>query len=122
MKSKIILTLIASGLIVAPILKADPPIVVQPGTGSTTTTTTTTVDTPGVWTTVPDDYEGETFIIGNQYYHGGKYEKGDFTWEGRHYTDRYFHDGKWLTTAESGNTMPARPLSMLEKAERARDK
>ena len=94
MKSKIILTLIAGGLSVAPLLKADPPIVVQPGTG--TTTTTTTVETPGVWTTVPDDYEGQYYILDNHYYHGGKYETGDFTWEGRHYAGRYSHDGKWI--------------------------
>lgn len=64
MKSKIILMSIAAGLAVAPLLKADPPVVVTPGAGSTTTTTTT-VTTPGVWTTVPDDFEGDYFIYNN---------------------------------------------------------
>jgi hypothetical protein len=93
MKSKIILTLVAGGLSVAPLLKAEPPVVVQPGT---TTTTTTTTETAGVWTTVPEDYDGDYFIYNNQYYHGGKYEKGDFVWEGKHYQDRYMHEGKWI--------------------------
>ena len=83
------------GLSVAPLLKAEPPIVVQPGT-STTTTTTTVESTPGVWTTIPEDYDGEYFMYDNHYYHGGRYEPGDFTYEGRHYTGRYFHDGKWI--------------------------
>lgn len=95
MKSKFILMSIAGGLALTPLLKADPPVVVTPGT-TTTTTKTTTVEGPGVWATVPDDYEGDTFIYQNRYYHGGKYEKGDFVWEGKHYPDRYFHDGKWL--------------------------
>jgi hypothetical protein len=88
MKSKVILmSIAAAGLAFAPFVKAEPPV---------TTTTTTTVSTPGVWTTVPDDFEGDYFIYNNHYYHGGKYEKGDFVWEGRHYHDRYMHDGKWM--------------------------
>jgi len=84
---------IAGGLALAPLLKAEPPVVVEPGR---TTTTTTTVTGPGVWTTVPDDYEGDYYIYQDHYYHGGKFERGDFTWEGKHYPGRYFHDGKWI--------------------------
>ena len=90
MSTKLILMCLAGGLTMAPILKAEPPIVVAPGT-----TTTTTV-TGGVWTTVPDDYDGDYYIYNKQYYHGGKHEVGDFEWEGRHYKDRYEHEGKWI--------------------------
>jgi len=94
MKTKLLLMTLSAGLAVAPLMKAEPPaVVVTPGTSTTTTTTTTGT---GVWTTVPDDYEGEYFIYNNQYYHGGKYEKGDFVWEGKHYPERYYHDGKWM--------------------------
>jgi hypothetical protein len=77
----------------APLLRAEPPVVVTPGT---TTTTITTVEKPGMWITVPDDYDGYYFLYNDHYYHGGKYETGDFVWEGRHYRDRYMHDGKWI--------------------------
>src|SRR3954468_7423902 len=91
MKSKIILSLsVAAGLTAIPMLRAEPPVVVTPGT-----TTTTTVRT-GVWTTVPDDYDGAYYLYNKQYYYGGKHEVGDFDWEGHHYSDRYFHDGKWI--------------------------
>jgi hypothetical protein len=92
MKTNLILMCLAAGLTTAPLLKAEP---VAPGSTTTTTTTTT-----GVWTTVPDDYDGDYYIYNKQYYHGGKRETGDFTWEGRHYTDRYQHDGKWLYGGE----------------------
>lgn len=91
MKTRLILMCLAGGLTMAPLLKAEPPIVVAPGTSTTTTTTTT-----GVWTAVPDDYDGDYYFHNKQYYHGGKRETGDFEWEGRHYTDRYEHEGKWL--------------------------
>jgi hypothetical protein len=68
-------------------LRAAPPVIVEPG-GVTVTT--------GVWTTVPDDYDGDYYIYNDRYYHGGKFERGDFVWEGRHYPDRYMHDGKWI--------------------------
>jgi len=85
------LTIVALGLAVAP-LRAEPP----PGSTTTTTQTTTTETSPGVWTTVPEDYEGNVYFYDNHYYHGGRYEPGDFTWEGKHYTGRYQHDGKWI--------------------------
>jgi hypothetical protein len=95
MKSRTtILMFIAGGLAIAPVLRAEPPVVVTPGTSTTTTTTTT--ESAGVWTTVPEDYEGDYFIYNNQYYHGGKIEHGDFTFEGHPYHDRYMHDGKWM--------------------------
>lgn len=78
---------LAGGLTMAPLLKAEPPIVVTiPGV---------TVST-GVWTTVPEDYDGDYYIHENHYYYGGKHEVGDFDWENHHYQDRYYHDGKWI--------------------------
>jgi hypothetical protein len=96
MKTKLFLMCLAGGLATAPLLKAEQPVPVVPGS----TTTTTTVTTGGVWTTVPDDYEGDTYFYNNHYYHGGKRETGDFTFEGRHYTDRYEHEGKWFYGGE----------------------
>ena len=92
MKAKLILMCLAGGLAMAPLLKAEPPIQVIPG--ATTTTTTE------VWKSVPDDYDGDYYIYQNQYYHGGKHETGDFEWEGRHYQDRYEHEGKWIYGGE----------------------
>ena len=83
------LAIAALGLTVATV-RAEPP----PGTS--VTKTTTVESTPGVWTTVPEDYDGNVYIYDNHYYHGGRYETGDYTWEGKHYTGRYFHDGKWI--------------------------
>jgi hypothetical protein len=90
MQTKLILMCLAGGLTMAPLLKAEPPVVVIPG--STTTTTVTT----GVWRTVPEEYDGDYYTYNNQYYYGGKRETGDFESEGRHYTDRYQHEGKWI--------------------------
>jgi len=91
MKTKLIMMCLAGGLTMAPLLQAEP---------AGTTTTTTTVTTPGVWTTVPEDYEGDYYFHNNQYYYGGKRETGDFEFEGRHYTDRYQHEGKWIYGGE----------------------
>jgi hypothetical protein len=91
MKTKLILMCLAGGLTMAPLLKAEPPVVV-PGA-------TITVER-GVWTTVPEDYDGDYYFYNKHYYHGGKHESGEFTWEGRHYTDRYEHEGKWIYGGE----------------------
>jgi len=88
MKLQLTLFCLAGGLAMAPLLKADPTIVVTPGGTHTVTS--------GVWTTVPDDYDGDYYLYNNHYYHGGKHEVGDFEWEGRRYKDRYMHDGKWI--------------------------
>ena len=88
MKSKLILMCLAAGLTMAPMLKAEP------------LHTTVTVTTHGVWTTVPDDYDGDYYYHNKQYYYGGKREIGDFEWEGRHYKDRYEHEGKWIYGGE----------------------
>jgi len=88
MKTKLILTCLAGGLIMAPVLKAEPPPIVP---GATTTTVTSQV-----WTTVPEEYDGDYYTYNNQYYHGGRHESGAFEWEGRPYTDRYEHEGKWI--------------------------
>lgn len=91
MKAKVLTFVSAAALsFTIATLRAEPP------PGSTTTTTTTVETTPGVWTTVPEDYDGNVYIYNDHFYHGGRYEPGDFTWEGRHYTGRYFHDGKWI--------------------------
>lgn len=90
MKTKLILMCVAGAMTLAPMLRAEPAVVVTPGS-----TTTTTV-TRGVWTTVPHDYEGDTYLYNKQYYYGGRHEEGDFEWEGRHYKDRYEHEGKWI--------------------------
>jgi hypothetical protein len=87
MKTKLILMCVAGGLTIAPLLQAEPPV-----PGATTTTTVTT----GVWQTVPNDYDGDYYFYNKRYYHGGKYETGDFEWEGHHYKDRYQHEGKWI--------------------------
>ena len=92
MKTKLILMCLASGLTLSPLLQAEPQIVVTPGG--------TTIVTHGVWTTVPEDYDGDYYFHNKQYYYGGKRESGDFEWEGRHYTDRYQHDGKWIYGGE----------------------
>jgi hypothetical protein len=94
MRTKLILMCLAGGLTMAPLLKAEPPVVV-PGTTTTTTTTTS-----GEWTTVPEDYDGDYYIYNKHYYHGGKHEAGNFDWEGKHYTDRYEHEGKWIYGGE----------------------
>jgi hypothetical protein len=91
MKTKLLLMCLAGGLTMAPLLKAEPPI--APGTS-------TTITTRGVWTTVPDDYEGDYYFHNKQYYYGGKHELGDFESEGRHYQDRYEHEGKYLYGGE----------------------
>ena len=70
-----------------PLLKAEPRVGV-------------TVTTGGTWTTVPDDYDGDYYFYNKQYYHGGKHEIGDYEWEGRHYKDRYEHEGKWIYGGE----------------------
>jgi hypothetical protein len=88
MKTKMILMCLAGGLAMAPLLKAEPPVVVP---GSTTVTVHT-----GVWTTVPDDYDGDYYLYNKHFYHGGKHEEGDFEFEGKHYKDRYEHEGKWI--------------------------
>jgi hypothetical protein len=87
MKSKLFLMCLAGGLTMTSLVKADPAVVVTPG--HTTVTT-------GVWTTVPDDYDGDYYLYNKRYYYGGKHEVGDFKWEGRSYKDRYMHDGKWI--------------------------
>jgi hypothetical protein len=92
MKSKLILMCLAGGLTMAPLLQAEP-IVVLPGS-------TITVTTHGVWTTVPDEYDGDYYTYNNHHYYGGKRETGDFEFEGRHYTDRYQHEGKWIYGGE----------------------
>ena len=89
MKTKLILLCLATaGLTTAPLLKADE---------KTTTTTTTHSEE---WTSVPKDYDGDYYIYNKHYYHGGKHELGDYEWEGRHYKDRYEHDGKWIYGGE----------------------
>ena len=88
MKTTLILLCLAAGLTTAPLLKAEPQ-----------TTTTTTV-TSGTWTEVPKDYDGDYYFYNKQYYHGGKHETGDFEWEGKHYKDRYEHEGKWIYGGE----------------------
>ncbi|EDY22276.1 hypothetical protein CfE428DRAFT_0401 [Chthoniobacter flavus Ellin428] len=84
MKTKLILLCLAAGLTTAPLLKAEPHITV----------------TTGVWTNVPDDYDGDYYFYNKHYYHGGKHEAGDFEWEGHHYKDRYEHEGKWIYGGE----------------------
>jgi len=91
MQNKLLLMCVAGGLSLAPLLQAEPAVVVTPGSTTTTTTITT-----GVWKAVPEDYEGDYYNYNNQYYYGGKRETGDFEWEGHHYTDRYQHEGKWI--------------------------
>ncbi len=86
MKTKLILLFLAAGLTTAPLLKAEPQI-------------TTTV-TSSEWTNVPDDYDGDYYFYNKKYYHGGRHEAGDFEWEGKHYKDRYEHEGKWIYGGE----------------------
>lgn len=88
MKTKLILMCLAGGLTMAPLLKAEPAVVVTPGSSTTVTA--------GVWTTVPEDYDGDYYVHQNHYYYGGKHEVGEFEWEGHHYKDRYEHEGKWV--------------------------
>ena len=91
MRTKLILMCLAGGMTMAPLLKAEPPIVLADAT--------VTVHT-GVWETVPEDYDGDYYFYNKRYYHGGRHEEGDYTWEGRHYKDRYEHDGKWIYGGE----------------------
>jgi hypothetical protein len=81
MKTKLILMCLAGGLLMSPLLKAEPPVVVV---------------TPGVWETVPEDYNGEYYTYNKHYYYGGTHESGEFESEGQHYKDRYQHEGKWI--------------------------
>jgi hypothetical protein len=81
MKTKLMLMCLAGGLIMSPLLKAEPPVVIVK---------------PGIWETVPEDYNGDYYTYDRHYYYGGKHETGDFEWEGRHYQDRYQHEGKWI--------------------------
>lgn len=87
MKTNLILMCLAGGLTLAPLVKADTKVVVTPGS---------TTISAGVWTTVPDDYDGDYYVHENHFYHGGRHEVGDFEWQGKHYKDRYEHEGKWV--------------------------
>ena len=87
MKTTLIMLGLASGLSMAPLLQAEPVVVETPGHVTVRT---------GVWTTVPDEYDGDYYTHEHHYYYGGKHELGDFEYEGRHYPERYEHEGKWL--------------------------
>ncbi len=87
MKTNLILICLAGSLATAPLLKADTHVTVSPGSINVTT---------GVWTTVPEDYDGDYYFHDGHYYHGGRHEVGEFEWNGAHYKDRYEHEGKWV--------------------------
>lgn len=46
--------------------------------------------------TLPRDYSGDAYYYNNQYYAGGRYEPGTYSYNGRTYNQRYFHDGQYL--------------------------
>lgn len=50
----------------------------------------------GIYQQLPPDYEGEYYLYNKEYYYGGRYETGKFSYEGRDYDSRYFHDGKYV--------------------------
>lgn len=52
------------------------------------------------YTTLPDDYSGDAYYYNNQYYAGGRYEPGTYTYRGRTYNNRYYYDGDYIYGGE----------------------
>lgn len=49
----------------------------------------------GVYNEIPDAYVGDAYRYNNRYYYGGNYERGNYTYKGRQYTNRYNHGGTY---------------------------
>lgn len=45
---------------------------------------------------LPRNYSGDAYYYNNRYYAGGRYEPGVYTYQGRKYDHRYFHNGQYL--------------------------
>lgn len=48
------------------------------------------------YVSLPADYAGDAYYYNNRYYAGGRYEPGSYTYQGRRYDHRYFHNGQYL--------------------------
>ncbi len=49
----------------------------------------------GYYDTLPRGYAGEAYLIDGRYYYGGRYETGNFDYQGRRYSDRYYHNDRY---------------------------
>ena len=50
----------------------------------------------GTYTTLPNNYAGNTYYYGGRYYSGGNYENGRYYYRGRPYSGRYYHNGRYF--------------------------
>lgn len=47
------------------------------------------------YSTLPRNYSGSAYLYNNRYYSGGQYQTGRYSYQGRNYDSRYFHNGQY---------------------------
>ena len=47
------------------------------------------------YTTLPTNYSGNAYLYNGRYYSGGQYQNGNYTYQGRPYTNRYNYNGQY---------------------------
>ncbi|MHB1082649.1 MAG: hypothetical protein ACYC67_24865 [Prosthecobacter sp.] len=55
------------------------------------------------YTKLPRNHTGSAYFHQGRYYTGGQYQTGQFTHEGRPYTNRYYHNGRYYYGGEHKN-------------------
>ncbi len=47
------------------------------------------------YTTLPQNYSGNAYLVDGRYYSGGQYQTGNYNYQGRAYPNRYLYNGQY---------------------------
>lgn len=61
------------------------------------------------YTTLPQGYSGNAYLVDGRYYTGGQYQNGSYIYQGRNYNNRYLYNGQYYYGGDHrayGSTIP----------------
>lgn len=70
------------------------------------------------YTSLPQNYSGNAYLLGGTYYSGGQYQTGNYNYQGRPYSNRYYYNGQYYYGGNHrayGSTIPVQNNAYIQQ-------
>lgn len=70
------------------------------------------------YTTLPQNYSGNAYLVNGRYYSGGQYQTGSYNYQGRPYSNRYYYNGQYYYGGNHrsyGSTIPVQNNAYIQQ-------